>query len=79
MTDPVVSPARVRELVVYLMRALVKVQDRHPDLTVAEIATALLEVSEPVLAELRGEQPKPTGRTIFCHGEPPRDPEGMVW
>lgn len=77
MADPVVSPARVRELVVHLMRALVAVQARHPDLTVAEIATALLEVSEPVLAELRGEQPR--GRTIFCHGEPPRDPEGMVW
>lgn len=78
MTDPHPDPARVRELVVHLLRATVAVQGRRPDLTSVEILTALVEVADGVLADM-GRGPKAKGRTIFCHGAAPAAPEDVTW
>ncbi len=75
--DPA-SVARVRELVVPLLRATVAVQGRHPDLTNVEILTAVVEVGDSILADM-GRGPKTRGRTIFCDGERPPAAEDTVW
>lgn len=67
MTDPV-SAARVAELRVLLLRATVRMRDQHPDLTNVEVLTALVDVADGVLADMRGPRVVPAGTVHFADG-----------
>ncbi len=67
MTDPA-SAARVAELRVLLLRAAVRMQDENPDLTNVEVLTALVEVADQVLADMRGPRVVPAGTVHFADG-----------
>ncbi len=67
MTDPV-SAARVAELRVLLLRVLVRMRDQHPDLTNVEVLTALVDVADGVLADMRGPRVVPANTVHFADG-----------
>ncbi len=62
------SAARVAELRVLLLRVLVRMQDEHPGLTNVEVLTALVDVADGVLADMRGPRVVPAGTVHFADG-----------